>query len=158
MENLRIKTKKDKITLKNLLFFLYDLKGTPNEFIEYLNQALDKDNIFDFSKYGEDNIIELDNYIIEFLKKDKIKNKKHKLKNKYKDNHIITYEEFINIILEDNENKVFMKNDATEYLLYKMKKSLINDNINLNSYDINIFLDYFDKQPIFIKDNDDNIF
>ena len=51
-----------------------------------------------------------------------------------------------------------MKNDATEYLLYKMKKSLINDNINLNSYDINIFLDYFDKQPIFIKDNDDNIF
>ena len=45
-----------------------------DEFIEYLNQALDKDNIFDFSEYGEDNIIELDNYIIEFLKKDKIKN------------------------------------------------------------------------------------
>ena len=48
----------------------------------------------------------------------------------YENNPIITFEEFTEIILQDNEKRIFMDNTAVEYLLYLMKKSVIQEGIN----------------------------
>ena len=68
------------------------------------------------------------------------------LKEKYIKNSIITLEEFNDIVLGENENKVFMDNKAIEFILYRMKREAISKNINsLNSLDINVFLEFYDK-------------
>ena len=78
-----------------------------------------------------------------------MKDKKDELKEKYKDNHIIKkIIEIKEIILKDNEDRVFMENNATEYLLYKMKKQLFDDKVDnvMDAFDIKVFLDFYDKE------------
>ncbi len=77
-----------------------------------------------------------------------MEDKKDELKEKYKDNHIIKMNELIEIILKDNEDRVFMENIATEYLLYKMKKQLFDDKVDnvMDAFDIKVFLDFYDKE------------
>ena len=140
----------DKEYLFNLLKYLYENIATePEEFINYIKQILENNIDFhNLSKYKEETI---EKYIINFMKKP-MEQRKKKLKEEYGNNNskkvIITYEKFTEIILEDNKERIFMDNTATEYLLYKMKKSLIDDeenNYKMNAFDFKIFLDFLDK-------------
>ena len=119
-----------------------------NDFIEYINEILN--NYIDYKNMSNDQKNILEDYIIDFMHENQlIKNKKEILKEIYNVQHIITLEEFNDIILDQNEQKIFMDNNAVEYLLYRMKKAVIDNNINeLDSFDINIFLEYFDKEKI----------
>ena len=45
-------------------------------------------------------------------------NEKDNIYKKIKNKEIITYEEFTQIILEDNDENKFMENNATEYIYY----------------------------------------
>ena len=78
-------------------------------------------------------------------KKNENENKKDDEKDniykKIKNKSIITYEEFMGIIFEDNDEKKFMENIATEYLLYIMKKAVkIN---SMNAFDKMEFLNFY---------------
>ena len=144
---LNLNEKKDKDEIKNLLLYIYDQNENLNNFVEYINAVLE--NVFDYSLLKENDEARIHNYIVDFMKKDIIKKKEKKLKEKYKDNNIfIKFENFVNVIMEDNEERIFMENKAVEYILYKMKKSLIDKKINklMDSFDMKIFLDYFDQK------------
>ena len=148
-EGLSLKSEKDQKFLKRILSFIYvNNNNNINDFIEYINEILN--NYIDYKNMSNDQKNILEDYIIDFMHENQlIKNKKEILKEIYNVQHIITLEEFNDIILDQNEQKIFMDNNAVEYLLYRMKKAVIDNNINeLDSFDINIFLEYFDKEKI----------
>ena len=126
----------------NLLNFIYDKYGTADEFIEYLYAVLD--NYIDYNNLNDEDEIKIETYIFNYMNHNSIKNKEKSLKEIYQINHIITFEEFTEIILADNEERIFMDNNAVEYLLYQMKKAVIKEGINdMDSLNINIFLNFY---------------
>ena len=131
--------------LRKLIEYLYEKEGSPDTLKDFLFAVLD--NLNDFKNFSTNNEIRIKNYIIDFMKKNMMK-QKNDLKNIYKINTIIKYENFIDIVLNLNNERVFMENIATEYLLYKMKEATIKENkIDvLNRFDIQIFLDFYDKK------------
>ena len=48
------------------------------------------------------------------------------------------------IIFEDNDEKKFMENIATEYLLYKMKIDVKSN--SMNAFDKKVFLDFYSHE------------
>ena len=146
-EELKLKKEKDIKFLKEILGYIYDKQNSNiNDFIEYINAILE--NYIDFNKMSEMEKNNRVNYIINYMNKEDqlLIKKKEMLKEKYIKNSIITLEEFNDIVLGENENKVFMDNKAIEFILYRMKREAISKNINsLNSLDINVFLEFYDK-------------
>ena len=136
---------KDITFLKKLIEYLYEKEGSPDTLKDFLFAVLD--NLNDFKNFSTNNEIRIKNYIIDFMKRNMME-QKNDLKNMYKINTIIKYENFIDIVLNLNNERVFMENIATEYLLYKMKEATIKDNKidALNRFDIQIFLDFYDKK------------
>ena len=145
----------DKTYLNNLIKYLYEKNDNINDFKNYLDAILE--NYIDFSKLGKNNENIIINYIIDFMK-EHMENKKDKLMGnnenendeedniykKIKNKSIITYEEFIEIIFEDNKEKKFMDNFATEYLLYKMKIAVKSN--SMNAFDKKEFLDFYSHE------------
>jgi len=145
----------DKTYLNNLIKYLYEKNDNINDFKNYLDAILE--NYIDFSKLGKNNENIIINYIIDFMK-EHMENKKEKLMGnnenendeedniykKIKNKSIITYEEFIEIIMEDNKEKKFMENFATEYLLYKMKIDVKSN--SMNAFDKKVFLDFYSHE------------
>ena len=136
---------KDITFLKKLIEYLYEKEGSPDTLKDFLFAVLD--NLNDFKNFSTNNEIRIKNYIIDFMKRNMMK-QKNDLKSIYKSNTIIKYENFIDLVLNLNNERVFMENIATEYLLYKMKEATIKDNKidALNRFDIQIFLDFYDKK------------
>ena len=157
----------DKIYLRNLIKYLYEQNDIIDEFQNYLDAILE--NYIDFSKLGENKENIIFNYIVDFMQNDMMKEKRKELlgesenknenkKDNEKDNiykkiknkEIITYEEFTQIILEDNDENKFMENKATEYLLYIMKKAVkIN---SMNAFDKTEFLKFYGYEKKEIKE------
>ena len=125
----------------NLLYFIFDKCGTADEFIEYLDAVLD--NYIDYNNLNDEDQIKIESYIFNYMNQNSNKKKGESLKIIYENNPIITFEEFTEIILQDNEKRIFMDNTAVEYLLYLMKKSVIHEVINdMDSLNIHIFLSF----------------
>ena len=111
--------------LKDLITNLYHDNDNIKEYEEYLYAVLDNYINFNKSKSSddEDKIV---NYIVRFMKKKEMQDKKENLKNQYKDNNgIIKYDDFSKLIQKE---EIYMENLANEYLLYKMKKAALNEN------------------------------
>ena len=118
-------------------------------FKDYIFAILE--NYIDFANLKKDIEKIIKNYIYDFMKGEMMKNKKDELIKKYnKKDYIITYDMFNkDIVLEKNEEKIFMDNNAVEYLLYLMKKSIIdkkNDNCFMEDLDLQIFLNFYNNQ------------
>ena len=139
------KKKEDIKHLKDIISFIYD--EYKDEFFDYLKVILE--HYIDFSALDKKDEDKICNYIMNYMKSN-MKDKNDKLKGKYKDNHIIKLNEFVEIILDDNEDRIFMENEATEYLIYKMKKQLFDDKVDnvMDAFDIKVFLDFYDKEII----------
>ena len=146
-EELKLEKEKDKKFLENILKYIYDKQNNNlNDFIEYIKAILE--NYIDFNNMSEEEKNNRVNYIINYMNKEDqlLINKKEMLKEIYTKNSTITLEDFNDIVLGENENKVFMDNKAIEFILYRMKREAINKNINsLNSLDVSVFLDFYDK-------------
>jgi len=143
VDTLNLKNIEDLIMVKRLLINIYKESGNNlNQFKEYLSSILE--NFKNFSLLSERSEKTICNYIINNLYVNEIvQNKKDELKEKYKNNYIISFEEFTDIV---KMNKISMDDEAIEYLIYKMKCESIKDEINLmNSLNIKVFLDFLDK-------------
>ena len=154
---LSLKQQEDIYNLKSLILYLYTIQKL-DEFFDYLMVILI--NTYNYSQIEENDEIKICNYIIDFMNQE-MKDKIQKLNDKYKDNSIIKFYDFSNIIMENNEKKIFMETEAIEYLLYKMKKNLIDNGIDnlMDDFDIKVFLDFYGKEKKEIKDSvapDDN--
>ena len=149
---LGLKQQEDIYNLKSIISYLYEIQRL-DEFFAYLRGVLA--NVFNYSQIEENDEIKICNYIIDFMN-EKMKDKEQKLNEKYKDNSIIKFYDFTNIIMENNENRIFMANEATEYLLYKMKKNLIDNGIDnlMDDFDIKVLLDFYGKEKKEIKNKD----
>ena len=108
------------------------------------------ENYIDFANLKKDIEIIIQNYIFDFMQREMMKNKKDELIKKYNNNYIIKYDMFNeDIVLKDNEEKIFMDNNAVEYLLYLMKKSIIdkkNYNYLMDDLDLEIFLNFYTNE------------
>ena len=143
VDALNLKNIEDLIMVKRLLINIYKESGNNlNQFKEYLSSVLE--NFKNYSLLLERSEKTICNYIINNLYVNEIvQNKKDELKEKYKNNYIISFEEFTDIV---KMNNISMDNEAIEYLIYKMKCESIKDEINLmNSLNIKVFLDFLDK-------------
>ena len=143
VDALNLKNIEDLIMVKRLLINIYKESGNNlNQFKEYLSSVLE--NFKNYSLLLERSEKTICNYIINNLYVNEIvQNKKNELKEKYKNNYIISFEEFTDIV---KMNKISMDDEAIEYLIYKMKFESIKDEINLmNSLNIKVFLDFLDK-------------
>ena len=143
VDAINLKNIEDLIMVKRLLINIYKESGNNlNQFKEYLSSILE--NFKNFSLLSERSEKTICNYIINNLYVNEIvQNKKDELKEKYKNNYIISFEEFTDIV---KMNKISMDDEAIEYLIYKMKCESIKDEINLmNSLNIKVFLDFLDK-------------
>ena len=112
------------------------------------------ENITDYKTLKKEDENKIDEYIIKVLKyNEKILKNKDKLKEKNKDNnYIIKYEEFTNIV---KDNQIIMDDLAMDYLLYKMKYGLSLDGaMTLDNLNYKIFIDFLNKGDS-IKDQDD---
>ena len=136
----------NKTFLKNLIIELYDDIDL-NEFEDYLNAILD--NYIDFNKLKEVDEYKIVNYIVRFMKENITPYKIKNLIEKYKENSIIKYDDFSKFLFEA---KIFMENIANEYLLYNMKKEVLNNQNNLmEEFDIKVFLDFYEKEEKELK-------
>ena len=145
----------DKNYLLNLINYIYQKSdNTPDKFIDYIKSVIK--NLYNFRNYSNSKKEIIIKYIKDFLQKRTIKAKEEIWTSKYKNNNIVTYEQFIEIIMENNENRVFMENIAIEYLLYLMKKSLVDKkvHIRMNRLNMRIFLKFFNENLV---ENEDNI-
>lgn len=132
--------------LYQLLYYLYnDQEGDLNNFFEYMNDVIE--NITNYSLLNTEDEEKINNYIYNFMENEIMSKRKEDIENEYLNKYIIKFEDFEKIIMKDNEQRIFMDNEAVEYLLYKMKKSLIEQNKNkcINSFDLKVFLNYYDK-------------
>ena len=142
----------DKKILKNIIIYLYEQMDDLNEFKNHLYDILDNYiNFSELTKVDEDKIF---NYIVSFMKAEKMGKKIQILIEKYENNNnIINFKDFSDIIME---NKIFMQNLAIEYILYKMKKA-VTDRNNINSlmdeFDIKVFLGYYYEKEKEIKED-----
>ena len=148
-EFLQLNNKEDKIFLKGIIESISD-KNADNEFFkEYMLAVLD--NYIDFSNISENYRKTIHNYIVDFME-EKMQNKKHDLNKMCQKNYVIKYINFNeDIVLKNKEEKIFMVNDAIEYLLYLMKKSLVDENNNnssMNDLDLRVFLNYYNEKKI----------
>ena len=136
--------KKNSESIRNVLNLLYEKDRNPNLFSQYLYEALDKFN--DYSKVREEEENKIDDYISRNLNQNpNIQKGKNELKKKYeKNNYIIEYKDFIQIVKDFN---IEMDNLVIEYLLYKMKCGIpLEGYYSLDNLNFNIFLDYLDNK------------
>ena len=129
--------------IKQIINTIINQKQNMGDLKEYLLNIFE--NIYDFNKLDEKQVKILENHIIEKLKDNKmINNKKNELKNKYENNnYIIKYNDFANII---KENNICMDNLVIEYLLYKMKCGISLGGIqSYDNFNFKIFIDFLDK-------------
>ena len=133
-----------KNSIRNVLNLLYEKDRNPNIFSQYLYEALDKFN--DYSKVREEEENKIDDYISRNLNQNpNIQKGKNELKKKYeKNNYIIEYKDFTQIVKDFN---IEMDNLVIEYLLYKMKCGIpLEGDYSLDNLNFNIFLDYLDNK------------
>ena len=134
---------KDQKKLNILIDYLSKINDTNEDFEQYIIAVLD--NVIEFDIIEEDKISKINNYIINYMKT--IKKKKSILDDYKNFQNIIKYDEFINIILKINDGeRIFMDNNATEYLLYLMKKSAMEKGKNIDELDLQKFLDFYDAK------------
>ncbi len=136
--------KKNSESIRNVLNLLYEKDRNPNIFSQYLYEALDKFN--DYSKVREEEENKIDDYISRNLNQNpNIQKGKNELKKKYeKNNYIIEYKDFTQIVKDFN---IEMDNLVIEYLLYKMKCGIpLEGDYSLDNLNFNIFLDYLDNK------------
>ena len=112
------------------------------------------ENITDYKTLKKEDENKIDEYIIKVLKyNEKIIKNKDNLKEKNKDNnYIIKYEEFTNIV---KDNQIIMEDLAMDYLLYKMKYGLsLDGDMALDNLNYKIFIDFLNKGDT-IKEQDE---
>ena len=151
IDNLKPLNSKNKEKIKTIMNELYDKYNDPNLFKEFLNDALE--NINDYNNLGEENEKKIIDYIIKRLStNEKIMNKKDELKKEYKKkNYIINYDEFTNIV---KQNDIVIETLAMEYLLYKMKSGLsLDSNLFLDNLNFKFVIDLLEQ----VKNEENNI-
>ena len=147
---LQLTNQEDIKNLYQLLYHLYnEQSGDLNNFFEYMNDVVE--NITNYSSLNTEDEEKINIYIHNFMKNEIMSKRKEEIEKEYKNNYIIKFEDFEKIIMKNNEQRIFMANEAVEYLLYKMKKSIIKQNKNqlINTFDLKVFLDYYnDKEKV----------
>ena len=138
----------DKENLKNIIKSV-NKEDDIESFKDYIFAILE--NYIDFANLKKDIEIIIQNYIFDFMQSEMMKNKKDELIKKYNNNYIIKYDMFNeDIVLKNNKDKIFMDNNAVEYLLYLMKKSIIDKkdyNYLMDDLDLEIFLNFYTEKP-----------
>lgn len=144
IEYLKPINNQNKEQVKYIIKLLYENYKELKDFKKILQESLENINNYNKIKGKEKNNI--NNSIIKSLhKNEKIINKKEELKKQYKkNNYIVKYNDFIQII---KENNIEMDKLLFEYLLYEMKCGLsLDGELSLENLNIKIFLDFLDKK------------
>ena len=129
--------------IKSVLISLYEKAKSLKDFSQDIAEFLD--NICDYWKLKEEDENKIVDYLIKKLGENKnIQNVKDEINiNFKKNNFIINYEDFNQIIKKNNINLDVLE---LEYLLYKMKCGIsLDEDLLLDSLNIKVFLDFLEK-------------
>ena len=129
--------------IKSVLISLYEKAKSLKDFSQDIAEFLD--NICDYWKLKEEDENKIVDYLIKKLGENKnIQNVKDEINNNFKKNNfIINYEDFNQIIKKNNINLDVLE---LEYLLYKMKCGIsLDEDLLLDSLNIKVFLDFLEK-------------
>lgn len=129
--------------IKSVLISLYEKAKSLKDFSQDIAEFLD--NICDYWKLKEEDENKIVDYLIKKLGENKnIQNVKDEISNNFKKNNfIINYEDFNQIIKKNNINLDVLE---LEYLLYKMKCGIsLDEDLLLDSLNIKVFLDFLEK-------------
>ena len=139
-KELKLNNNEDKKYLSEIIESISNKYNNIKDFKEILLYVLE--NFINFKTIKNDTKKIIEDYIIDFINFETIKDKINDLKKKYENNYIIKYDEYNEDIIF--KNQIFMDNNANEYLLYLMKKSVIdkNNNYSIDSLDLEILLKF----------------